>query len=449
MMKKQLFPFLLLLTLIWAENARSYTLNARTMGMGGVNMFGEKRTALNPAYRAVPKAKKKQPLVIPIPLGLFKFLGDMPEFDPDKPDFDAVEIANLIFNPPLDLELIDPPTTGQSNVVVDIGINELSIDLGKAGEVIPEDEIKFGGSLNADLVSMNLGEMFFTFSPLFYGTSKTTLSDNLIHALRDAARFTGDETYTVTTEGTIGAGVAFGLGQSKKIYSFTDVPVKSRDGVYAGFRGKYMIGLAYMNFESAVDFITGDPLFAALNPMTTRMNGILRTSVPGTDESGSTGTGVGLDLGMAVVRGPWEFGIGFLDMASTIKWSVHEEVYRYDEDTNDFDVIEEKIKKSHSERLPRIMVANFSYHAANYRLGGEFRKETLGVTTHLGVEYDLLPKSMVLRGGMMTDTNKTFQVTGGMGLRLGRIGFDFALATNNDNLSRERGLSFYTSLAIY
>ncbi|MEA2063563.1 MAG: hypothetical protein U9P14_07705, partial [Gemmatimonadota bacterium] len=268
-----------------ATDLWSYSLNARTMGMGGAGIFGSGRANTNPAYSAVPPAEGKRPLVIPIPLGLFAFLGDKTEFDPDKPDFDAVEIANLAFNPPLELELIEPPGTEQSDVVVDIGLNTLRIDLGAAGKVIPEDEINFGGSLNADICRVGLGRMFFVFSPMLYGTSKTKLSNNLVRALRDAEAFTADETYNVATRGEIGMGFSFGLGHAFRVHSFAGQPGGSRDGVYLGFTGKYLLGLAFFEYDSDVDFITGNPIFARNDPMTTRMNGIFRTSAPGLDES--------------------------------------------------------------------------------------------------------------------------------------------------------------------
>ncbi|MEA2063260.1 MAG: hypothetical protein U9P14_06160, partial [Gemmatimonadota bacterium] len=93
-------------------------------------------------------------------------------------------------------------------------------------------------------------------------------------------------------------------------------------------------------------------------------------------------------------------------------------------------------------------VFNLVYRAERYRVGADLRKEVRGMSSHLGIEYDLVP-AVKVRSGLMTDTNNIFQVTGGMGVRFGRFGFDWALATNNDNLSRKKGLSLYTSIAIY
>jgi hypothetical protein len=448
MAKKTVCSFFLFLLITGVATAWSYSLNARTMGMGGADIFASKHAIRNPAYRSVPPTGERQPLVIPIPIGLFKFLGDMPEFDPDEPDFDGVEIANLFFNLPLELELIEPPSTEQSDVLVDIGINDLKIDLGTAGDVIPKDEFTFGRTLNADICSFGFSKMFLSFSPILFGTSRTKLSDNLVRALRDAEPFVSDETYNLATEGEIGVGISTGLGYALRVHNFADQPEDSRDGIYFGFTGKYLIGLAYLDYDSDVDFITGNPIFSENNPMTTRMDGVLRTSAPGVEESGSTGMGIGLDLGLAVVRGPWEFGFGARDIASTIKCKVHEQIYRYDDETNNFEVIQEAMKKSYSYSLPRTAVFNLIYCGENYRLGADVRKEARGFSTHLGLEYDLMP-AIKMRGGMMTDTNNMLQATGGMGFRAGWFGFDFALATNNDNLSREKGLSLYTSLAIY
>jgi hypothetical protein len=87
--------------------ADAQTFSARRMAMGGVVLAGGDAGAegANVAYRAVPR-EKQGGWTLPLPIGLIPLLADPPELDPDDPDFNVYELANLLYNPPWNLQLL-------------------------------------------------------------------------------------------------------------------------------------------------------------------------------------------------------------------------------------------------------------------------------------------------------------------------------------------------------
>jgi hypothetical protein len=93
--------------------ASAQTFSARRMAMGGAILAGGGAggSGSNVAYRAVPKAPRSG-WTLPLPIGLIPLLADPPETDPDSPDFNVYELANLLYNPPWNLQLSSPKTPG-------------------------------------------------------------------------------------------------------------------------------------------------------------------------------------------------------------------------------------------------------------------------------------------------------------------------------------------------
>ena len=117
------------------EQGMTISLDARRIGMGGILLpsHGESHV-VNPAYLTV---REDSPLVVPIPLGLFAFLGNLPEFNPDAKDFDIIELTNLLFNPPFYLELRDLSRDDSTTIFIDIGENHLIADLDNLKTFMP------------------------------------------------------------------------------------------------------------------------------------------------------------------------------------------------------------------------------------------------------------------------------------------------------------------------
>jgi hypothetical protein len=66
---------------------------------------------------------------------------------------------------------------------------------------------------------------------------------------------------------------------------------------------------------------------------------------------------------------------------------------------------------------------------------------------HLGLET--WTGRVAWRAGVSRDANRQAQGAGGVGLRLGRVGIDLALATHSRNISRERELELGAGLALH
>ena len=78
--------------------AHAISFDARKIAMGGALLpYHSESYILNPAYLDVQGGS---PLSIPIPIGLFAFLGNLPSFDPNDEEFDAIELTDLLLNPP-------------------------------------------------------------------------------------------------------------------------------------------------------------------------------------------------------------------------------------------------------------------------------------------------------------------------------------------------------------
>src|SRR5205085_1144495 len=108
MLKAVLLILLILLGGLEPGRARAQSLNARRLGMGGVltSDVGD-HTGANIAFRAVPKGAGGSGS-IPLPLGIIQYLGHHPSYDSKDSTFNIYEIANVLLNPPLTIQLVKP-----------------------------------------------------------------------------------------------------------------------------------------------------------------------------------------------------------------------------------------------------------------------------------------------------------------------------------------------------
>ena len=74
-------------------------------------------------------------------------------------------------------------------------------------------------------------------------------------------------------------------------------------------------------------------------------------------------------------------------------------------------------------------------------------EDDLATRLHAGVEHWL--GAYAVRAGTYRDSNGTWQWTGGAGVRLGRVGFDVAVATHNRTVEEERSTELSASIALY
>jgi hypothetical protein len=161
------------------------------------------------AFRAVPRGRAHRS--IPLPLGLLQFASNPPEFDPDSPDFNVFEIADLITNPPLTLSLASPDPVS-SDISIYVAQDSLSIDLEDLRRIVPESSMRNGGVTHLPGVGFGFRRAFAQIVPLVHLQNQLDLEDALRAALRDVEPFTTGTRYGLADVGVAQGAIAFQVG---------------------------------------------------------------------------------------------------------------------------------------------------------------------------------------------------------------------------------------------
>lgn len=421
-------------------SADAQTFSARRMAMGGVVLAGggPGSDGANVAYRAVPRAKEAG-WALPLPIGLVPLLADPPELDPDDPDFNVYELANLLYNPPWNLQLVEPATPG-NDVTVVIGRDHLSVDLGDIRSVFPDDGSRQGAVVNGPALGFGVHRFFLAAAPQVFYQNELTLNAALLDAM-DGAEFRPDTRYEMLDGGSGMAAIGAQLGWAGPLVQVGD-PRGAGTGLYAGARVKLMRGMAYGRADNAVSFVTADTLFAS-GPVDLGYLGRYETAGP---DGG--GFGRGLDLGAVWMGAGFEVGLGVNDIGTRYDWRVEESVAFRDPETGDYERVTIAEDKRVTSTVPTTAVANAAARLGRFLLAADVIRGVNSTTGHLGGETWLTPL-LAVRAGAYLDANEQVQYTGGAGLRLGPVGLDLAVATHTRNLTRERGLELGAGLALY
>ncbi len=432
-MFRRVLPLFLLVALLGGGVAEAQTFSARRMAMGGVILAGggAGSSGANVAYRAVPRAPNSCS-VLPLPIGVVQLLADPPEFDPDNADFNVYELANLLYNPPWNLQL-SPPAVPGNDITIEIGKDHLAVDLGEVRNVLPKDESRTGAVVNGPALGFGVKRFFLSAAPLVHYDNELSFNDNLRGAI-NGEEFRPHTAYEMRDQGVGQAAAGVHLGWAAPLMQVGDPRGKGM-GLYAGARVKLMRGLAYASVENSVAFTTGDTLFAAA--LDANYESTTYTTGP---EGG--GMGRGLDLGAVWMAGGAEVGLGVNDIGTTFDWTTEKTVSRNDED---------EVKTpdvSRTSTVPTTAVANAAVRLGRFLVAGDVVRGVHETTGHLGAET-WLSKGIALRAGTCLDANELIQYSVGTGLRLGNFGVDLAVASNSRNLSRERGLELGAGLAFY
>ena len=439
---------------ILAGASEAQSLDARRVGMGGVvtSDIGD-FTNSNIAFRAVPKGGGGDgSRSIPLPLGLIQYLSDHPSFNSKDSTFNIYEIANVILNPPLTLQLTKPGEVS-GDISVYVAQDSLKVDLADVQRVIPEHSMKQGGVFHIMGFGKTFGKMFIQVSPLIHLRNEFTLSDKLRDALKDAVPFTSNTRYGLTDEGRAQAAVSFQAGYAlRALYSATAAESSSTDprrngatALYLGAAPKYLLGLAYGDAEGNGGVTTADTLFAGSNPVTLDMDTYTRNAGIGSDNG--LGTGFGSDLGAVLYWQNFEFGLGLNDFGSQIKWNVTRRHHVYNDATNEFTTTVVGLKEEYTSKIPVTATLNVAKRIRRTTIAADIVDGDLRTTMHAGAE--LWFGKIAVRSGFSRDQNKLAQFAGGAGYRFGKIGLDMAIATHSRNIERERAAELSASLSLY
>jgi hypothetical protein len=443
---------IVLLALVLAGPARAQVPEARRLGMGGVLLSEVTQSSTqNVAYRAVPTAGKGLAgyTSIPLPLGIVQVLADPPELDSSNPNFNVFQIARLISVTPYTLQLVEPEELA-SDIVVNVGLNNLTVDLGALQDLFPDRDLRFGTTFATPNLEFGTRNVFVGIRPQGEARNTARLDPTLQAALGEGAPFAPNTAYGFGDEARAQAAISVSIGGALPLLSPKDAPEgdprKGGVALYAGARAKYLRGIALWQARARAAFATGDTIFGASTPMTVDYAADVRqTPDPGFD----AGQGVAADAGVVVFVDKFEIGLGVNDIGATITWDrTNLDHYDYDEATNSN--VRTPVERNATFRSQFPVTGSLS---VAYRTNGMIFAGTLDRTANelwlprAGAEVWLGP--VPLRGGLYLDSYQLLQFTTGSGFRLGKYGLDLALATHSRGLTTTRGLELAASLGIY
>lgn len=447
----------LTLAVLVAASARparaQFSLDARRIGMGGVSLTRDGNLRrYNPAYRAVKDrpGSGNAKLTIPVPLGLIQFfhdhpinkLGDDPMFNPDSAAFNPIELVNLVFNLPIFLEVRKAPTP-TNDVTFTVGRNALAIDLGAAQVLIPEDEFGLGGT--SRLLDVGIGIKGFRFGVQGFENHDLgfLLGDSLRAFLKDGDSARTNTTYDLLGDGIVQAGMAPTLSFSGRV---TGVGSDNDDGVYLGAAVRSYYGVAYFRAVGSGGFTTGDTLFAGPNPVSPQLEALTYR------DNGATSTfgkGFGGDVGVVMISGPLEVGVGVNDIGAKLTWNDTRVDSTYFDNAGD-SIVTTTVRNhvQSTTELPVSYIANLAIRmGTGTTVGGDIVNTGRGTVIHVGGEQRV--GMLALRGGLSRDQRKKVQFGFGGGVRLGPLGLDVGFWTHSNSFADKRAITMATSISLY
>jgi hypothetical protein len=443
---------LALLVLAPLRSARAqFSFDARRYGMGGVSLSRDGNARrFNPAYRALKtnsQATGTPKFSIPVPIGLIKFLKDHPlnqlssdpMFDPKSTSFNPFELTNLIFNPPIFYEVRKSPTP-TNNVEFTIGKNQLIMNLGASRVLIPEQSFGLGSTSRLFDAGAGSGGFHFGVMGFLQYDVAFTLDSALRRALTDTV--TGvrpGDTLSLLSDAVAQGGLAPTVSFAGRLTHGADPATE--DGLYLGGALHYYLGATFGRLTGPARILVGNPIFGTTPAA--GVNDTLRTS------NKANGRGVGGDVGLVWVSGPFEVGVGANDIGAEITWSDTKlQHVTYNTTTGNLVTTLDTNHVETKTKLPITYIANAALRmGTGTTVGGDVVNSGRGTVIHVGVEQRTGP--FAIRGGVSRDQRKKMQFGFGGGLRLGPIGFDVGFFTHSNSLSTQRAITMATAISIY
>lgn len=428
-----------LVLLAGVTDAHAQFSSTRRMGMGGVQLLhgGPGSDAVNVAYRAVPEDPRNGMHSFSLPVGLIPVLQDPPSFDPNDSSFSAYELANLVLHPPWNIALKQPeePT---GDITIDLSRNSLSVDLGGLRTVVPSERIRMAGSWRGPAFVFGIRRAFVGVAPLVDARNDIEVGDALRLALRDGAPFQPNTAYDFSDHARAQAAGQVMVGAAFPIVGGGE---DSRNGLYIGGRAKLLRGLGYADADANMAFTTADTLFGD-QPLDFGYTTLLRTAMPS-----DGGWGHGFDVGAVYVVGGLELGVAVNDLSTTIPWKVKETRTAKDPVTGNYVTTTLAEGKDFTSTIEQSIVVTANTRLGPFLVAADATRDGLQqLTGHAGAE--IMAGPLALRGGAAVDAQKRMQLAGGVGLNLGRIGLDVAVATHQANLTQERAIDLGVGLSL-
>ena len=432
-----LLALLLLGAWTGTASAQGIVMDARLVAMGGGG-----GNSPNIARKMVPPATRAE-IVIPIPIGLIQtFKGGLDKFKPSSDGFDP---------------LLAVETTGSALYY------RFGADTGSTRTEFVNDLVN--GTVNPDLAvyaGFEIPESYAVeglFAPQVGKTIKFVKSDDRFHGL-----YIGIGPYlSVTTEAEVDPRLANLLGEGVRAPnaqmfvrdqsgvqvagSLTvgyrgRVPMGSstgdRDGVYLAYNFHYLKGFKYYQPDLAIRFDTN-----AAGNLTASATPFSLVSL-----EGGTGKGFASDVGVQIVRGNIQFGVGVNGIGNRIDWSEFtQSTFTLPSLTAGFNFTETPGTPPFQEvrvKLPVVKTANIGYEGHGWGLLGTVTDGYNGTSFSAGLERQVGP--FWLRGGGK-HARDHWEPTVGFGVGTNKA-LDVALFSTHANFQDERQWALAASVRI-
>ncbi|OFV96357.1 MAG: hypothetical protein A3F68_06090 [Acidobacteria bacterium RIFCSPLOWO2_12_FULL_54_10] len=460
--------------------AQNYSWDARRLAMGGMTTTGSG----NIAFEMVPAQYGDLGYSsIVLPFGLIQVLSNLDTFDPDKPDFDLLLVTDYVGNP-FHYTLDRNQREGNVDFVKNIIDSGFSRDLNVYRGFTPPTDLLVEG-----LLAPNWGYTFkfrknqnISYQGIYLGVGPYISLKNDLHFDERLASILGSEntvaipantTFRITNTAEQQAAMAITGGYRMK-FGISSSSSSDRDGVYAAFNFHYLRGfrsdVAGLNLRvdtNAAGLVTTPPLPPS-QQLPLQDTSILPIFID--HQRSSSGNGIAADLGIGIIKGSWEFGVGVNGIANRITW----DDFRRKQfaltslfggaeftDCGQTTIISipgrapitgpalfnclpapAEIEKE----LPVRYSANLARHGNNWSSMMDYSYGFQKSSFHTGGEYRFGP--LALRAGTRL-TRELWHPTGGIGLNFGgRLGLDVAFFQNSVNLEAQRETSIAFSLRI-
>ena len=405
--------------------------DARRSGMGGVLLPGKDLRAVNPAWNGVKLPHSNR--AIPLPLGIIAGLAA----DTDNQDsFERTVTRLKSLYPVFEVELRPEPDISD-DIEIEVGRNFLRIDLGKGKASIPSGGVEADFLSNTGLIGLTSGPLHVGLSAILTTDGNFDVDDSLRGALDGAVPLRSATTYEGVGRLEAQGVLALEMGTTVKL-SQLDPGGPSAGVVYAGAGIKGLMGLGYADTRLDVDLATGDPIFDPNDPLDVTYRADLRFNQ-------GVGWGVGFDMGLAFIQGPWLAGVSIENIAAKIHWDTE---HRIEELTPAGDAVSTTLGTGErvTSKIPVVWMANGGWVTETWMLLTDIRVQQEKVNWHGGVERRF--SVLAARGGLSWAEGKGFQGAVGAGVGLGKFSFDVSLRTHPYLYSKGRGLYLGASLGL-
>lgn len=449
---------ILCIALCWASPARAqnWTFDARTIALGNAGGNGDLGS------RMIDDERDYRAIVLPF--GLIQVLRDLDVFRPGSPKFDIIRSIEYAAAP---LHYVIGRNGSRSETgrqfVVDIRNGRLSRDLNTYRGFAPASQPLAEGlafSPHGRTITIYRGSSG-SFHGVFLGAGQYLTMRSSVDLDQRLLDILGSDTnvYVPNTQFRLGTGSRSGLalaltGGYRGRFAIPaadagsvdpDSAVPGRDGVYVAINYNYLHGFRYEDIDTTLrldtdsaGLLTINPTFAAAPPLSVGRNHT------------SSGRGFAMDVGVGVVVGAVEAGVGVNGIANRIDWrDVRRTTYTLGSVFAGNGIFGESSPTPIGDlavELPKDVRAHARYRSTSWSAIGEFGHGFQGTSFHGGYERRL--GVIDLRGGALY-SRETWQPTGGIGLNMGpRVSLDVAAFGSSANVERKRRAAIAASLRL-